>query len=416
MYKYTKDGVSVTSVLDTRRIKNNGHYPVKIQVIHKRIQKYFGTGKELQLDEWQRLPRARSYHLQEVRQDICSSFDLIKHEVQSLTERGEFSFEELTRRLGRGRDEMLHTTFKRRIDHLQTEQRIGNMLWYTNVYKSVQRFQPRSIPLSEVTVQWLERYAKFLQSEGKSPVTISMHFRAIRAILNEARKNGSIKETQYPFGKGKFEIQDGEGRKIALNLHQIEQIAHYSGGNRTSTYYRDLWFFIYLCNGINVADLVRLKYSNIVDGEICFVRQKTAHTTRKRREIRAIITPEMAAILQRWGNPAEADNFLFPVLDGTETPLQLKIKTQNLTRRINWHMHSLGLKLGIGNISTYTARHSFATILKHSGANIMYISESLGHNDLKTTACYLAAFEKEERQKNAHLLTNFTGTSPTSKG
>ena len=54
MYKYTKDGVSVTSVLDTRRIKNNGRYPVKIQVIYKRIQKYFGTGKELLLDEWQR--------------------------------------------------------------------------------------------------------------------------------------------------------------------------------------------------------------------------------------------------------------------------------------------------------------------------------------------------------------------------
>ncbi len=34
-------------------------------------------------------------------------------------------------------------------------------------------------------------------------------------------------------------------------------------------------FFIYLCNGLNVADLIKLKYSNIVDGEICFVRQKT---------------------------------------------------------------------------------------------------------------------------------------------
>lgn len=414
MYKYTKDGVSVTSVLDTRRIKNNGRYPVKIQVIYKRIQKYFGTGKELQLDEWQRLPRTRSCYLQEVRRDIISSFDLIKQEVQSLTERGEFSFEELCRRLGRGRDEMLHTTFKRRIDHLRAEQRIGNMLWYTNVYKSIQRFAPRPIPLSEITVSWLERYDKFLRAERKSPVTISMHFRAIRAILNEARKNGTLKETQYPFGKGKFEIQDGEGRKIALNIHQIEQIAHYAEGSRTSLYFRDLWFFIYLCNGINVADLVKLKYANIIDGEICFVRQKTEHTSRKRHEIRAVMTPEMYTILHRWGNPVAPDNYLFPVLDGSESPLQQKIKTQNLTRRINWHMHIIGQKLGIGHISTYTARHSFATILKHSGANIMYISESLGHSDLRATACYLAAFEKEERQKNAHLLTNFAGTSTPS--
>ena len=62
--------------------------------------------------------------------------------------------------------------------------------------------------------------------------------------------------------------------------------------------------------------------------------------------------------------------------------------------------------LGINHISTYTARHSFATVLKRAGANIAYISESLGHKDLKTTENYLASFEKEERQKNAELLIN----------
>ena len=63
--------------------------------------------------------------------------------------------------------------------------------------------------------------------------------------------------------------------------------------------------------------------------------------------------------------------------------------------------------LGIDHISTYTARHSFATVLKRAGANIAYISESLGHQDLKTTENYLASFERDERQKNAELLTRF---------
>jgi integrase len=56
---------------------------------------------------------------------------------------------------------------------------------------------------------------------------------------------------------------------------------------------------------------------------------------------------------------------------------------------------------------TYVARHSYATVLKRSGANISYISESLGHSNLKTTENYLASFEKEERIKNAAFLTNF---------
>ena len=67
----------------------------------------------------------------------------------------------------------------------------------------------------------------------------------------------------------------------------------------------------------------------------------------------------------------------------------------------------IGKALGIDHISTYTARHSFATVLKRSGANIAYISESLGHQDLKTTENYLASFEREEREKNAELLTKF---------
>lgn len=407
MFTYAKDGVTVASVLDTRRIKQNGSYPIKIRVTYRRIQRYFPTGKELPSADWKKLPRTKNRKLSEIRQDVSSSFDWVKKQVQELTEKGEFSFEMLSKRLGRKEGDTLNAAFRHRIHALKSEQRIGNMLWYRNVIRSIERFAPRRIPLENVTVHWLQRYERFLKTENKSPVTISMHLRAIRAILNEARKNGTLRETQYPFGKGKFEIQEGEGRKIALNIKQIEQIVHYTNGNRLTSYYRDLWFFIYLCNGINVADFIKLKYTNIIDGEICFVRQKTEHTTKKRKEIRVVITDEMDAILHRWGNPASGNNYLFPFLDGTETAMELKIKTQNLTRRINWHMHIVGKALGIGKISTYTARHSFATILKRRGANITYISESLGHNDLKTTACYLDCFEREEREKNAHLLTDF---------
>jgi len=58
-------------------------------------------------------------------------------------------------------------------------------------------------------------------------------------------------------------------------------------------------------------------------------------------------------------------------------------------------------------ILLHTARHSFATVLKRGGAKTSYISESLGHSNLSVTEHYLAYFEKEERIRNAQLLTNF---------
>ena len=115
----------------------------------------------------------------------------------------------------------------------------------------------------------------------------------------------------------------------------------------------------------------------------------------------------MRDIIERWGNPYNPEAYIFPHLKGGETPLQRKRATQYLTRAINRRMAQVAKELSIPHISTYTARHSFATVLKRSGANIAFISESLGHSDLKTTENYLASFESEERRKNAELLTKF---------
>lgn len=152
---------------------------------------------------------------------------------------------------------------------------------------------------------------------------------------------------------------------------------------------------------------MKLKYKNIHDGEICFVRQKTERTNKTIKEICVPITPEMEVIIKRWGNEPLLDNLIFPYLDGVDNPIKRKHLTKDLTRRINKRTKRIGQVLGIENITTYVARHSFATVLKRSGANISYISKSLEHSDLKTTEAYLASFEKEERQKNASLLTQF---------
>ncbi|SUE34618.1 site-specific tyrosine recombinase XerC [Rikenella microfusus] len=406
MFKFAKDNVSVLTVLDTRRSKANGLYPIKVQVVHQRAQKYYSTGKELSPEDWKRLPMAKNRELKEIRQSIENSFSLVKAAVEALAEKGDFSFDTLNLRLGKATGGTVNTAFKTKIAALKKEERIGTMLYYDNILKNVEAFGGPKIAFEQVSVDWLKRYEKFLLKD-KNHTTVGMHMRAIRAIMNEAKKAGIIRESQYPFGKDRYEIQTGESRKKALTLEQIRQVVTFTDGRETTEKYRDLWFFMYLCNGINTADLVKLKYKNIVDGEICFVRQKTERTTKTIKEIRAIVTPEMQTIIAHWGNDRKPDHYIFPCITGSEDALKQKLMTKDLTKRINKRMKFIGETLGIDGISTYTARHSYATVLKRSGANIAYISESLGHNDLKTTEHYLASFEKEERQKNAALLTNF---------
>ena len=94
--------------------------------------------------------------------------------------------------------------------------------------------------------------------------------------MNQARKDGIIKDPQYPFGVGKYTIPNSTSRKMALSIKQIKDFISYKDGSEATEKYRDLWFFPYLCNEINFADMLRLKYSNIVNGEIYFIRSKTA--------------------------------------------------------------------------------------------------------------------------------------------
>ena len=79
---------------------------------------------------------------------------------------------------------------------------------------------------------------------------------------------------------------------------------------------------------------------------------------------------------------------------------------QQLTKTINKYIKKICLELKINeNVTTYFARHSFATVLKRSGANISLISDLLGHSSVGVTESYLDGFENEQIQEQTNVLT-----------
>jgi integrase len=408
MFNYSNNGITVASFIDDRRATIEGKYPIKIRVTYNRVRKYYATGKNLSAEEWDKMPNTKSKILIDTRLDIQNSFDKVKTAVQELEAGNGFSFDALNSLLNKCTSDTLNAAFENKIQALLENNQVGSHFFYKDALKSIEKFAGTKIQFSAITVDWLKRYEKHLLGLGRKYTTIGMYCRAIRCIINEAKKAGIIKENQYPFGNGKYEIPTGQGRKLALSLQQIKSIVTYSDGTQATEKYRDMWFFSYLCNGINFADMLTLKYSNIQNGEICFLRAKTARTSKVKKEVCALLTPEMQTIIDKWGkeNPKPDDN-IFGYLTGKENMLEEKNIVKSVTKLCNKRLKKIAQNLGIEKLSTYTARHSYATVLKRSGANIAYISESLGHNDLKTTENYLASFEKEEREKNARLLTNF---------
>ena len=132
-------------------------------------------------------------------------------------------------------------------------------------------------------------------------------------------------------------------------------------------------------------------------------------TRGNQKSISIALTPEIEKIVLDWGNkPVEDDQFVFPILHAGLTPEKELALIQQATKNINDHMKNICKKLGIEkNVTTYTARHSFSTILKRSGASTEFISESLGHTNLNTTERYLDSFDDDQKQHWAKALTNF---------
>lgn len=404
MYKDVINQVSISTVWDVRQAKKDGSHPIRIQVYFQRKQKYYNTGKDLTKSDWDRLPTTRVPELVKTRNCIRESFDLVQRSVKTLVYNGEFTFAALEVLLGKVSAGSLNDGFRSKMETLKNETRIGSYNYYQCTIKSIENFAGPLIPFENVTVDWLKRYEKWLLDNGKSYTTVYLRMRAIRTIINIAHKSGMIKSNQYPFGKGKYEIRKTVTVKRALSMKQIAAIANYDKGTTTTEYYRDLWVFLFLCNGIGVADLVNLKFKNIQDGEICFIRQKTRRTSSEIKEIHAVMTPEMQRTIDRWGNDPSPEEYLFPLIRHYDDPILHYKEVAFFIRQFNKQLKIIGKNLGISKLTTYSARHSYATTLKRSGVSIAFISENLGHSEITTTKSYLDSFEKEERVKNIDFL------------
>ena len=121
------------------------------------------------------------------------------------------------------------------------------------------------------------------------------------------------------------------------------------------------------------------------------------------------INDEMRLTMKKWGNWNKAkENYIFPVLEAGLTSSQERERIKDLIWRINKGLKSISDQLKLEKpLTTYTARHSFSTVLKRSGASIEFISESLGHSSILTTAHYLDSFEDDMKKKHSESLLGF---------
>jgi integrase/recombinase XerD len=409
---------TIVTVLDTRRIKKTDRYPVKLRVTFLKEQKYYPIGYDMQEDEYEainsdikfkQLPLKKRKILQDIK--IKCDAQVVKA-IDVLNKLPVFSFDLFERKFltGHHSNDSVYLYYERLIEKLKSERRIGTATSYNSSLNSLKKFSPKLL-FRDVTVQFLNDYENWLLSKGRSSTTVGIYLRPLRAVLNQAIEDGEFLRELYPFGKRRYQIPASKNIKKALSLEEIGRIVNFQ--TESGTWWekaRDMFVFSYFGNGINMKDILRLKYANI-DGEfIRFTRAKTCRTN-KANSIPIVfhLTAELEDIIKRIGNPISIpENYIFPVLNNDMTPEKEMADVQQFTKMINKYLKKIADEVGIvKHVTTYFARHSFATVLKKNGVSPLYISESLGHTNLKTTENYLGAFEDETKKNMSDLLRKF---------
>lgn len=283
------------------------------------------------------------------------------------------------------------------IERLYTEGRLKYASTFKELRTSLLDFNKHlDIYFSDIDINWLKTYELYLRNKGLGDNSLGVRFRTFRVLYNRAITENIVKADYYPFRIYKVSKLKQETVKRSIGKSDVELIINYKTDREYTQLAIDLFYFSYLSGGINFVDMAYLTRDNIVDTRLVYTRKKT------KKLIKLPIQDKALFIVEKY----HSDNaYLFPILSAFHKTAQQKANRVNkVLRIINKSLKEIGEELELPiDITTYVARHTYATVLKRSGVNTSIISESLGHSSEKITQIYLDSFENsqiEEAMKN----------------
>lgn len=405
MINYSNNGVKVVLVRKVKSGSNSPESPIYWRVTHERKQRYYFTGFSYDENGWCDFIEKSLQKHKDTKSTLQRYFDkTLRPIIDSLVEEGVFSFEALNHKLGKSDISNLNEAFRAKITELYEADRVNYAESFKATLNSLEGFRGKDIAFNSITPDFLRKYEKYLTGSGKSMTTVGFYTRNIRTVINGGGEP-YLKGDKYPFGVGgyKYTIPKGERREKALELGEIHMIQAYNC-EHSYEIYRDLWLFSFYGNGINVTDICRLRYDEIQDGEITFIRKKTKSKRRSVVRIYIPMTAPIKEIIKKHGNK-NRDGCIFPFLNSTMTEKQIVRKIADVTKAVNDTMHLIAKELKfVDGITTYSTRHSYVTILERLNVPRIFIQNSLGHTSESVTDNYSKMAEKELRFKYNSLL------------
>lgn len=436
--KFTSSNGSVfgSLTLDIRKAAEDysQELPVAVRVSYDSQKVFLRLGIKYTMSDWVNLcdyEKSGRRVKQTERSDLKELLAGVELMTNQLIAEGNFSLRRLKGRFQGKRDDT-YTIYSIWDEYLQAkreEGKAGSARCSGDVKSRFIKDMGESVALTDIDRNFVQRWVRSMKKGGLSTTTIAIDLRTFRTIVNIAIERGLIngntkemfKDTGYnKVCSRKHEFLDVATMRKLYNFWEADKAVDTDGKElflprEKHAIFRDLglFLFMYLGDGQNLADTLRLTYDGwyfATHGkQLRFLRHKTRDRNESASEVIFPVTPELQKIIDKYGNKPEQGKRVFPIMSEFITPEKEVWVIQRYNRYIREHMAKIAELLGMEQCPTATwARHSFATNLNNSGAvPYKYISDSMGHSgNGDITSNYIGAYPLEKMLEYDWYLLN----------
>lgn len=387
-------------LLNKVRQKQDGSYPLVIRVTYNRKIIYLPLGytlDEKDFDAKNQRIKTTSKKVDSVTRlnnQIASEVKDVFSVIAKLEDEGKAATMTMTEIkkaiLGKGAESnaTVFQFMETIISNLKAVGKFGNARIYKDSLNAWKNFRNgKDLHFHQISHKTLKDFERFFLKRGSKENTISVYLRTFRSAYNQAVNEGLTSKENYPFDK--YKIPSNKTRKRAVTLDVIGMIEAYEPEPHTRLWNSKNYFlFSFYTRGMNFIDMASLKLENIVKGRIFYTRQKTGG------EFTIQIHAKAQAIIDLYSEGKRKRDYLFPIVKSSNNPSQAFTEIKNGLNYFNKALKTISKHLELDvTLSTYVARHTYATGLKMHGMSTEVIKESLGHSNVAITEDYLKSFE-----------------------
>lgn len=364
-------------------------------IIHQRKLRWISTDYHVYPEEWNAgnssVIVSNSNNRQAHLQLIQSQIDWEMKQMQCIIHDKEmdgvsYSVDDLANEIQQlPTSQSVFTFFRKQIAKKEQMQCVGTKNNYTNAVNRFIEFRnQKDLTFSQMTADMMEMYQAWLWNRGVGQNTVSFYLRTLRTLHHKAVEAGQATTNDIFAHVQTANVRTAKRAISIKDIRNIEKLELQIGSSIDKA--RDLFLLSFYLRGMAFVDMAFLKKSDLKCGMVSYNRRKT------HQKLNIEWIKPMQAIIDKYAEQTKDSPYMLPILTGKETSPYTQYR--KVEYNTNYNLKKIGKMIGLKiPLTTYVARHTWASIALHMNIPIATISEGMGHNSYKTTQIYLESID-----------------------